>query len=524
MRMNGKIAVAVLFKFLKELKVPVSKTSIREELEKYRKAGTLSDIAIILKEWRVTAEVKKVTLPDLLQYHLPLITLFQGALSLVLKNDQNNFVVSSDQLDNEVFNTQDFGKFYTGSILVASKGSKSGERDYRQNRRKELITSLRMPVVVFGSITLLLSFVLSRHEALILTNLRILLLFVITFAGAVITLLLLLQNINANNPLIQRFCGSDKEANCNAVLSSDAAMITNEFSWSEAGFFYFTGNLLILCLDGDLNVIKLLALLNILCLPYTFYSIYYQWRIVKQWCVFCCIVQLILWLQFTFFLALLHHILLPDLKELTIIATSFAVPVFFWIVIKPFLIASQELSMVRMQLNSLKYSRQLFNKLLEEEGENRPLLTQDETMIFGNANPETIVSLVVNPYCGHCARVYRKINRWLRTRPDISLQIIFSTGGDQQKKLLAGDMISIYLTNGKYEAKKALTTWFRLKKRSYGLWRKEFKTVQHDTAAALIEKQAAWCRSAHIAGTPVVFVNGFRLPEIYQVSDLKYLV
>ena len=35
----------------------------------------------------------------------------------------------------------------------------------------------------------------------------------------------------------------------------------------------------------------LLLGINILALPYTIFSVYYQWRVAKQWCVLCLVVQ-----------------------------------------------------------------------------------------------------------------------------------------------------------------------------------------------------------------------------------------
>src|SRR5471030_1680876 len=129
-------------------------------------------------------------------------------------------------------------------------------------------------------------------------------------------MLLLMQSIDANNPFIQKLCGEDNK-NCNAILSSKAAKINEFLSWSEVGFFYFAGTWLALLFNSaHIAMLQALAVLNIVALPYTFYSIHYQWRVAKQWCVFCCAVQALLWLEFFAFLPYLSQSLYnQDYKE-----------------------------------------------------------------------------------------------------------------------------------------------------------------------------------------------------------------
>ena len=39
-----------------------------------------------------------------------------------------------------------------------------------------------------------------------------------------------------------------------------------------------------------------------------------------------------------------------------------------------------------------------------------------------------------------------------------------------------------------------------------------------------IDKMRAWCDAAAIRFTPTIYVNGFRLPERYQIEELKYIL
>ena len=87
------------------------------------------------------------------------------------------------------------------------------------------------------------------------------------------------------------------QTDCNNILESDAAKIGGVLSWSEVGLGYFISNItLLICYP---SLISYLSIINICALPYTLWSVWYQYKIAKQWCVLCLLVQLLLWVLFT---------------------------------------------------------------------------------------------------------------------------------------------------------------------------------------------------------------------------------
>lgn len=39
-----------------------------------------------------------------------------------------------------------------------------------------------------------------------------------------------------------------------------------------------------------------------------------------------------------------------------------------------------------------------------------------------------------------------------------------------------------------------------------------------------VEAMSAWCDAAEITHTPTLFVNGYRLPENYDIEELRYIL
>ena len=96
-------------------------------------------------------------------------------------------------------------------------------------------------------------------------------------------------------------CRVLQEGGCDSVLETKASSFFGIFSWSEVGFAYFSVSLS--CLLVFPQWIGYLALCNLLCLPFTFWSIWYQKFRARVWCTLCVSVQCSLWLLFFCYLA-----------------------------------------------------------------------------------------------------------------------------------------------------------------------------------------------------------------------------
>ena len=69
-------------------------------------------------------------------------------------------------------------------------------------------------------------------------------------------------------------------------------------SWSEAGFFYFAATTLFLFTGINRQAsFLIIASVSTMASAYIPFSIYYQWKVVKQWCPLCLTVQAILLLE-----------------------------------------------------------------------------------------------------------------------------------------------------------------------------------------------------------------------------------
>jgi uncharacterized membrane protein len=388
--------INVVYGLLQELRIPVSLNGVSEELEKHPEYGTLLAISETLDHWQVPNASYKLEYEELADAPVPFIAYCaKNEFLLVTKLDKQNLIVSNRRYNNHQLSAEEFKKKYRGVSLFAKKGKLSGEPDYYAKRRKEIADRIRLPFVISGALAIIFIFLFSNPYFPAILSLRIAFLAFFKTLGLVTSVLLLIQSVDADNPLIQKFCGSDDNKNCNAILTSNAAKITTGLSWSEVGFFYFAGTWLVLLFNSrNSGLMQLLALINLLSLPYTVYSIYYQWRLGKQWCIFCCAIQALLWLEFFAFTPCLFNAAqLPHLNQLGTLFAGLLAPVLLWVFIKPYLISAQQLPMFKKELFQFKYNKELFKKMLNSENK-YALLPEEDTIIIGNREANNVITLV----------------------------------------------------------------------------------------------------------------------------------
>lgn len=521
----------VLNLLIGELGIPVTRQTVEDEIARHPEHNSMLAISDLLNNWCVPNAAYQLNFDELASAKI--VTPFIAYLAnkkfvLVSQLNEKEVIVSNEEWSKHRLKVEDFKRIYAnGFILIAEKETDSGEADYTLKRRKESLNKLRMPFVIMGVVAVLVTTLLLYTSYAASINWQIALLTFLKTIGLATAILLLIQSIDTNNPLVQKLCGGDNKNNCNAILSSKAAKISEELSWSEIGVFYFTGTWLVLLLGSSYtNIIQALAILNIISLPYTVYSINYQWRIAKQWCRLCCTIQALLWMEFFVFLPyLLKNVQASNIREWGILLIGMALPVLAWIFIKPYLLLSKQIQPLKVQLRKFKYNAALFNKLLSEEVKYR-LPDDDQSIILGNREAEHIITMVSNPYCQPCSKAHKALDEWLLSRNNIKLQIIFSNQTNENDPLakIGPHLMALQANRDDISLKQALNDWYGQKQKNYNEWAKHHPVINNVSSKEALQTQREWCNITETKSTPAIFINGRKLPGNYQAEDIKYFI
>jgi len=374
-KMNGP-EIAHLFVNL--LKVDISNSTLSVEIENHPEYPSLLSISDVLKNFGIDNIGVKVDGRRISEMPLPLIAQVKGE-----RTEYDFFTVVRDINDSTVsfFDPEfhkwknvpknDFLERSSGVVLLAHAGSEAGEKDYKikvkQEQRKTL--SVLWSVLVIPALVVI-SGILGLTESK--NSIFPFLFSMVTLCGCVISCLLLLYELDQHNPLLQQICSSGKKVNCSSVLQSNGSKIMG-LSWSLIGFTYFTGMLLLGLSDGMTisGYLFTIAWINAAALPYIFFSVYYQWRIAKQWCALCLSVLLTLLIQFII-ISTQHWYTSLSWDMLTMnlvikVLVCFTVPLLSAKLILPALERAKEVRHIKTELQKIKNDKVIFGTLLQSK-------------------------------------------------------------------------------------------------------------------------------------------------------------
>ena len=318
----------------------------------------------------------------------------------------------------------DFLKSWAGIYLIAEPTAHSGEKAYQQNKRKAFIKALVPASFIILLFTLSLLFIYrainESLNSIAFNKTAIYLQYFILLSGVIITSLLLWYEVDKNNPVLQKVCTGIVKGNCNVILTGKQSKLFNWLSWSEVGFFYFSESLMALLFAGTglINTVTLLAWLNILALPYTVFSIYYQWKVAKQWCVLCLAVQALLLQGGTNILAnnLLASPFIISIPFCIKFVLLYLFPVLLWYAGRPFILRLQEAKNTKREYLRIKFNTEIFETLLKKQ-KAITVATDGLGISLGNPGATNTIIKICNPYCGPFDKAHAKIEKLLKKMP-----------------------------------------------------------------------------------------------------------
>ena len=464
--------------FLKLLDVKVNNSTVDETLQNHPDWPSLLSISDALTKWNIPnaagklekQAIERIPTPFLVQTLNPL-----SPIEVVTCVDETFVkVLSKDFVKPVSERREDFIKRWNGIYLLAEKTGISGEVNFKENKQKRNFRVLMQAILVLLMFIISILFiernVLSPTQEL--SHLGIYIQYLILISGVGVSTLLLWHEIDSNNPILKKVCTGIIKGNCDAILSGKQSKVISWLSWSEVGFFYFTGGLLTLLFVVPMSQgISIIGYINILALPYTIFSVYYQGRIAKQWCVLCLSVQALLILgSFNLFA---NGFLLP-ISQLSIklILTSvlfYLFPVLIWYSIKPYLLRLQEAKNTKREYLRLKFNSEIFETLLKRQKQ-ITVPTDGLGIDLGNPSATNILVKVCSPYCGPCAAAHPKIEKLLSEIPDLAVKIIFTAPNDPSSQLYkpVSHFLAIQAQNGEQNSiKNALDVWYLADKKDY---------------------------------------------------------
>lgn len=510
--------------FLKQLHVPVTKSSALEYLETHPDEGSMLAYSDALNYFKIENAAVRITPQDLISLPTPFIAFSQinGGTFSVVKNLSDSSIEWFDTQKGWVNSKlEEFTNTWSGVVLLAETDEQSGEKNYTHKRRQEILSNIRIPIAIGLLVLVFLFFVLQAPVA----SLAVYALLALKAAGMVISTLLFIKSIDNANSLVNKLCNAGSKISCQSILDSPAAKITPWFSWSDAGFIYFFGSFLGLLLSlyqqSYLNTYLTVQLIfSGFALIFSTYSLYYQGMKAKMWCTFCIAVVFIFILEnLTLYLIFQTKWQVEGNYFINQIIIGITIPIVFLLIFKNLYYQSYNSIYTKKELTKIFSQEKLINSYLNNSEILKLDTDQDFFIQFGNLNARHQITLILNPFCHPCKYEFITSKDLVSKNNNFRLTIVLiSKNNDEIGQSFIKNLYSIPASL----RFTALDQFFLS-----GNYLKTFKMIKcaenesfNELKYQLLKKQIF---DNGVYYTPSMYLNLRKLPKSFNLNNLKFL-
>lgn len=522
--MNNQL-IFLLNQFAKNNNIQLDKEEAKIQLLSHPYYPSINSITDLFNHFNIDILALKVdinldTYSQIPESFLAQINEDKGSQLVVVSKKKDGVELIYDEHKTKNISVDEFFELWTGILVVIEKPEKKDSNNLNK-------TGNIKKLVNFSTFVILSSFFILAKPSFFQ-----IIYFALSSIGVYISYLIVIHELGLHSKILDKFCsGENKNTSCDAVLSSRGATILGLFKLSDVGLVYFTALVLVSLIItlSNLQSTSAIFMMSTLAIPFTFYSIYYQWKVVKNWCPLCLSIVSILWLQFgALFLnnAFWKYMYIIDFSYLFFI-TSLLATTSLWILIQPLL--KKEQLFEKLEIEHVKFKRnfKLFNATLNLN----PILDTEipaaNELIFGNKKSDVLLNIIVitNPMCGYCKESHQVIEKILKNEnANIQISIRFNVQPDEEAKgtKIAAKILELYHTTNVKNCLYALSDIYS--EMDADTWLNKWgKTINKEYLTTL-KYEKEWCSKNKINFTPALLLNGQQYPKEYDKMDLLYFI
>lgn len=494
------------YQWLSALKQKVNREFIISEITAHTEYPALVSVMDLLDEGNLQYHTRRAAINNISEFNFPVI------VQLSLPDGRNGLFQIDDAA---ALNT--LQQYWNGIILYASEGSQwhhpANEELMRTNTRR-LYSFLAFAVALL-TVTISVCFFTAEFTQIVFL--------LSSAAGVLISLLILSKELDIITGFVQKICGIKSGRNsCANVLDGRYARTKNNFSVAECAAIYFSGQWLVwvsaMWVEAAAASIQTVITIALGGIFIAGWSIYLQKIVVKSWCAWCLALAAILTIQFITACLQTPAVTGPSVLYFAVVLLLLLVIVH---PVKTLLKQLRKLDLAKRELYRWKKDVYLFIQQLEN-GERVDCSAFDEELELANPNGYVQLTLACDLYCKPCAAIYEQIDQLVTVHgTDISVRIRFATNALSDSFTAAANLI----INTSLESKvtrRSIHDWYRLM--NIKKFREKWPSKNDRSNFELLKKHEQWAEAADIEYTPVLFVNGWKLPKRYQVEDLTFLL
>ena len=509
----------VFVEYIRLLRLPITRNSVNEYLSFHPYPNSLLALVDIMAHFRIDRAALEVPFSEANVLPLPLFAHLQ-------RNQEQIVLVSQITPDSIEWFDPDVGwqrgpreeisKSWTGKVLICEPSAESGEKYFRNARWREGLANSRI-ILAFILTALVLGTLLYLSES---TSMALTGLGGLKAIGMILSILIWAKSNSIAGPASENWCRTGAKINCNKVMNSAGARLNSWLSWADVGLLYFVGTSILLgifLMTGDnmngLWNLHLLFGIGFAC--FSTYSIYYQARILRNWCTLCLGIIALGLMEFLITLYTLSGNWALTPINLGYVSVAFALPVIILLLINPLAKKAGEQPELKAALRQLRARPDLFHVLIHSFPIVEPIPPELPFIPLGNQNSNMQLAAFLSPTCAPCLDTYLQLAELV---DEISIKVYLRTevspdsNGFQFTKLLYGLKPPIRGT--------ALDDWFVIHKGNLKRWKTKYSIDQGHAEFARIQLQLnSWMETSGIDRVPMLVYKDRVIPPEFKPAD-----
>jgi len=354
--------------------------------------------------------------------------------------------------------------------------------------------------------------------------------FILSVVGLIISVLIIEHELGSQSAASNSFCNLSENTSCDAILNSKGATIIGSFKLSDLALVAFAT----CCLSwvgfavSGISNFTIMSIVTLLAFPFTLYSVYYQFAVVKKWCPLCLGIVLVLLLQVVALVIIDFSLIGFDitLSQLSVLLLSFLIMAGIWSFLKPILKKQKTLNTLEINHHKFKRKFSLFNALANEKAPISSAAITGE-IIFGNEHAAVELVLVTSPFCHYCKSAHKDIEKILNQGKDkVKVTLRFIVDPEDKTDFLykvVSQLLHIYHTEGMASCLYNLTILYA-ENANVPAWLEKQELRFNPGYDAIMQQQKDWCTENNVNFTPALYVNNHAFPSEYDRTDLLYFL
>lgn len=511
-----------IFLYLKKEQIKIDEDEFIFQFESHPDYPSLLAISDTLTFFNILNKALKVTLSE--------VELLPDAFIALLNSDNGNPFLSylSRKGDSFICTNKDSDKsnIITKNELESKWGNIVFLIEKDENSKKIIINrSYTNLFLIILCIALFLSVIIVTSSGI-----NSALFYIFPIVGFLFSFAALKDLFGTKSELLDYFCHITTFSGCEEVVGSTKWKIFETLSFSDLSITFFSTQFIALLLmslsnnTSDYFIIQ--AILSVLEIPVIFLSLFYQKFVEKKWCPICLSIIAVILLELVYVLSLGNNLFAVSNFGILVFLFIYVTILTIWFPLKNLFIKQKELKELKVNSNRFKRNYKLFkNTLLSNQKYDLP----NNPILLGNNNNSNMhISIITHPYCRHCKVVHEMMEDiYNKQGENLSISILLKIdfeSANEDLKLLCRNLVAIQLEKGDKAFKVALRSWFENKNLKLWLAIYGSATLDIEKTDSILNLHNSWCKENNITFTPVIFIQGYQYPEMYDRKELIFFI